>query len=177
MVGLLEDVEKHVRAAVPHATATSSRSSATTRDELGGSEFLRTIRGRDEGPCPEVDLDAERAARGPARDPRASEGLLASAHDVSDGGLAVALAECAMQGGLGATIALDSALRARRALLFGEIDRPRPRLASRPRTRPPSARARAKKRRAVRGRRAGSAATASGSTARGRPLIDEPSRR
>ncbi len=45
--------------------------------------------------------------------------LLASAHDVSDGGLAVALAESAMQGGIGATISLDGAAR-HSALLFGE---------------------------------------------------------
>jgi phosphoribosylformylglycinamidine synthase subunit PurL len=44
---------------------------------------------------------------------------LASAHDVSDGGLAVALAECAMKSGLGAEIALDSPIRPS-ALLFGE---------------------------------------------------------
>jgi phosphoribosylformylglycinamidine synthase subunit PurL len=90
----------------------------TTRDELGGSEFLRTIRGRDEGPCPEVDLEAER------RLVRLLTGLahhrkLASAHDLSDGGLAVALAECAMKSGLGVAIALDSGVRPS-SLLFGE---------------------------------------------------------
>src|SRR5262249_61714485 len=47
------------------------------------------------------------------------KGLLASAHDVSDGGLAVALGECAMQGGVGAEVALDSEIRGS-SLLFGE---------------------------------------------------------
>jgi phosphoribosylformylglycinamidine synthase len=49
----------------------------------------------------------------------AEQGLVASAHDVSDGGLAVALAECAMKGGRGAEISLDPTIRPS-ALLFGE---------------------------------------------------------
>jgi phosphoribosylformylglycinamidine synthase len=89
-----------------------------SRDELGASEFLRTVHGRDEGPCPEVDLEAERRlvdllVR------LADERLVSSAHDVSDGGLGVALAESAMTGGLGADVRLDSTLRFS-ALLFGE---------------------------------------------------------
>jgi phosphoribosylformylglycinamidine synthase subunit PurL len=117
MVGLLEDVERRVRMPFREAGDLVALL-GTTRDELGGSEFLRTIRGRDEGPCPEVDLQAER------RLVHLLAGLahrrkLASAHDLSDGGLAVALAECAMKSGLGAAIALDSDVRPG-ALLFGE---------------------------------------------------------
>src|SRR5262249_5290492 len=89
-----------------------------TRDELGGSEFLRTIRERDEGPCPEVDPDAERRLVD-LLVALATHKKLASAHDVSDGGLAVALAECAMKGSLGAEVKLESPVRAS-ALLFGE---------------------------------------------------------
>ena len=117
MVGLLEDVERRVRLPFRRAGDLIALLGAT-RDELGASEFLRTIRGRDEGPCPEVDLDAEKrlvdllATLAEAR-------LLASAHDVSDGGLAVALAECAMQGGLGAAVELEYSFRAS-SLLFGE---------------------------------------------------------
>jgi phosphoribosylformylglycinamidine synthase len=117
MVGLMEDVEKHVR--VRFRTAGDLVAVlGETRDELGASEFLRTIRGRDEGPCPDVDLAAEKRLVDLLAT-LAEKGLLASAHDVSDGGLAVALAECAMQGGVGATIALDGAARST-ALLFGE---------------------------------------------------------
>ncbi len=117
MVGLLDDVERRVRLPFRREGDLVALL-GTTRDELGGSEFLRTIRGRDEGPCPEVDLEAER------RLVRLLTGLshhrkLASAHDLSDGGLAVALAECAMKSGLGADIALDSDVRPS-ALLFGE---------------------------------------------------------
>ncbi|HSE64929.1 MAG TPA: AIR synthase-related protein, partial [Thermoanaerobaculia bacterium] len=46
-------------------------------------------------------------------------GTLRSAHDVSDGGLAVALAECAMEANLGASVVLAPGLRPS-ALLFGE---------------------------------------------------------
>jgi phosphoribosylformylglycinamidine synthase II len=117
MVGLLEDVERRVR--MPFRTDGDLVALlGTTSDELGGSEFLRTIRGRDEGPCPEINLEAERRLvhllGALAHDRR-----LASAHDVADGGLAVALAECAMKGVLGAGIALGSDLRPS-SLLFGE---------------------------------------------------------
>jgi phosphoribosylformylglycinamidine synthase len=117
MVGLMEDVEKHVRVAFARAGQLVALL-GETRDELGASEFLRTIRGRDEGPCPEVDLEAEKRLVDLLAT-LAEEGRVSSAHDVSDGGLAVALAECAMQGSLGATIELDSAIRPS-ALLFGE---------------------------------------------------------
>jgi phosphoribosylformylglycinamidine synthase len=117
MVGLLEDAGRHVRLPFRHAGDLVALL-GETRDELGGSEFLRVVRGRDEGPCPELDLAAERRlVQLLAR--LAEERLLASAHDVSDGGLAVALAESAMQGGVGVEVTLDSELRPS-ALLFGE---------------------------------------------------------
>jgi phosphoribosylformylglycinamidine synthase len=117
MVGLLDDVSRHVR--LPFRKAGDKIALfGTTRDELGASEFLRTIRGRDEGPCPDVDLAAERRLV-ELLVALAESSRLASAHDVSDGGLAVALAESAMQGGVGAEIALDSDVRPS-SLLFGE---------------------------------------------------------
>jgi phosphoribosylformylglycinamidine synthase subunit PurL len=117
MVGLLDDVSKHVR--VPFRKAGDLVALlGQTHDELGASEYLRTIRERDEGPCPEVDLEAERKLVD-LLVALADGGLLASAHDVSDGGFAVATAESAMQSGLGATIVLDGAARPS-ALLFGE---------------------------------------------------------
>jgi phosphoribosylformylglycinamidine synthase len=117
MVGLLEDVALRVR--MPFAAAGDVLALlGETRDELGGSEFLRTIRGRDEGPCPEVDADAERRLVD-LLVALAAHRKLASAHDVSDGGLAIALTECAMKGSLGAEVNLESPVRAS-ALLFGE---------------------------------------------------------
>lgn len=65
-----------------------------TGDELGGSEYLKTIHGLVAGLPPAIDLERERAVQqaclGAIR-----AGLLSAAHDVSDGGLAVALAEMA----------------------------------------------------------------------------------
>ncbi len=117
MVGLLEDVGKRVRMPFQNEGDLVALL-GEARDELGGSEFLRTIRGRDEGPCPEVDLEAERRLVD-ILIALAAHRKLASAHDLADGGLAVALAECAMPAGLGAEIALDSDVRPS-ALLFGE---------------------------------------------------------
>ena len=72
-----------------------------TRHELGGSEYLKVTQDRVAGLPPEVNLDAERALQqllvAAARD-----GLLRSAHDCAEGGLAVTLAECAFgTGGVG----------------------------------------------------------------------------
>jgi phosphoribosylformylglycinamidine synthase II len=117
MVGLLEDVEKRVRMPF-RGEGDVIALLGETGDELGGSEFLRVVRGRDEGPCPEMDLPAERRLTDMlARN--AESGRLASAHDVSDGGFAIAAAECAMTSGLGADIALEADVRPS-SLLFGE---------------------------------------------------------
>ncbi len=118
MVGLIEDVGKRVRLAFQREGDVVALF-GISREELGGSEFLRTIRGRDEGPCPEIDLPHERRLVDLLAG-LAEKGLLDSAHDVSDGGFAVALAECAMRRGIGVEVSLeDSGIRPS-ALLFGE---------------------------------------------------------
>jgi phosphoribosylformylglycinamidine synthase len=69
--------------------------------ELGGSEYLKTIHGLVKGEPPRLDLDAERALIA-LLTRAAGAGLLESAHDCSDGGVAVTLAECAFDtGGIG----------------------------------------------------------------------------
>ena len=60
---------------------------------LGGSAYLWHVARLRRGPCPKVDLDREAALHTLCRS-AVSEGVLSSCHDVSDGGLAVALAEC-----------------------------------------------------------------------------------
>lgn len=76
-----------------------------TLPELGGSEYARTILGKVAGRPPELDLDRE-AALGAVLRSLIGENLLNSAHDCSEGGLAVALAESciASPDGLGARI-------------------------------------------------------------------------
>src|SRR4051812_6407630 len=70
---------------------------------LGQSPWLRELHGREEGPPPPVDLLAERAAGDFVRAAIAGRAITAC-HDVSDGGLAVAIAEMALAGGIGALI-------------------------------------------------------------------------
>ncbi len=90
-------------------------------EEIGGSEYLKTIHGKIAGDCPQLDLQRERAVQAACLQ-MIQEKLLHSAHDVSDGGIAVALAECCMMDEehlLGAEIALPKYNRADFAL-FGE---------------------------------------------------------
>jgi len=70
---------------------------------LGRSLYLREIHGQEAGSPPPVDLAAERAA-GELMQQLAKEGALTAAHDVGDGGIAVALAEMALAGGVGCTV-------------------------------------------------------------------------
>ncbi len=83
---------------------------------LGGSEYLAVVHGREVGRPPALDMDAEKRLQAFLRD-AISRGLLQSAHDVSDGGLAVTLAECCMAGGIGAHADLG---RVNALELFGE---------------------------------------------------------
>ena len=70
---------------------------------LGQSLYIREVLGREDGPPPPVDLAHEKRVgdfvRAAIRD-----GLVTAAHDLSDGGLAVALAEMAMASGIGASV-------------------------------------------------------------------------
>ena len=88
--------------------------------ELGGSEYLKTVHGTIAGRPPHLDLVRERALITLLG--RASSGrLLRSAHDCSDGGLAVALAECTFDsGGIGASIDVPGGSLRDDAVLFGE---------------------------------------------------------
>jgi phosphoribosylformylglycinamidine synthase len=75
----------------------------TWGSHLGQSIYLREILGREEGPPPPLDLAHEKATGDFVR-ALIRERLLTAVHDLSDGGLAVALAEMAMASGIGAVI-------------------------------------------------------------------------
>jgi phosphoribosylformylglycinamidine synthase len=75
-----------------------------------------TVAGREEGAPPPVDLAAERR-NGAFVASLIRAGQVSAVHDLSDGGLAVALAEMALAGGIGATIAADAS---EHAFFFGE---------------------------------------------------------
>ncbi len=88
-------------------------------DEIGGSEYLATIHGKVAGAPPRLDL-AKEAAVGKTCRALVAAGLVQSAHDCSEGGLAVTLAECCFGDPLvGASIELPAGIRAD-WLLFGE---------------------------------------------------------
>jgi phosphoribosylformylglycinamidine (FGAM) synthase-like enzyme len=86
--------------------------------ELGGSEFAETVLGVVTGAPPALDLEAERRLQDLLQEAAAGD-LLASAHDCSDGGIAVALAESAILGGHGFAVTIDGDMPPH-VLLFGE---------------------------------------------------------
>jgi phosphoribosylformylglycinamidine synthase len=76
---------------------------ALQRGHLGQSLWLREIHGREDGDAPPVDLTLEKSSGEFIRE-LIEAGLVSAVHDVSDGGIAVALAEMALAGGLGADL-------------------------------------------------------------------------
>jgi phosphoribosylformylglycinamidine synthase len=76
---------------------------ASWGQHLGQSVWLRDIAGQEDGPPPPVDLAHEKRVGDFVR-VLIREGLVTAVHDLSDGGLAVALAEMAIASGIGATI-------------------------------------------------------------------------
>jgi phosphoribosylformylglycinamidine synthase len=119
MVGLLEDWTRHAVSHFPES-GLAVVLLGENREELGGSEWLKLRHGREAGHPPAVDLDAEAKLLELLPD-AVSQGLAHSAHDVSEGGLAVALAECCFTGPtpIGVSVTLEDAIRPD-ALLFGE---------------------------------------------------------
>jgi phosphoribosylformylglycinamidine synthase len=93
-----------------------------TRDDLGGSEYLKVAQHREQGSPPFLSLETEKALHDFVLKV-IREGLVQSAHDCSDGGLAVALAECCVSGpsgARGAVVKLGLGSLRCDALLFGE---------------------------------------------------------
>jgi phosphoribosylformylglycinamidine synthase len=119
IVGLLEDVSRAVSPGFKHSDDTIVLL-GESQDELGGSEYLRVVHGLEVGPPPGIDLDAEKAVQEVCIQ-AAAQGWLRSAHDISEGGLAVCVAECGFlsPSGIGCRIDLNDAIRSD-ALLFGE---------------------------------------------------------
>jgi phosphoribosylformylglycinamidine synthase len=120
VVGLIEDAQRVLKSAFEREGDAIVLLGRTDAD-LGGSEYLKVVHGRVAGRPPRLDLDAERRLIDLMVE-GAAEGVFASAHDPSDGGLAVALAECAFRGdepGLGCRVDLPVGSR-EDALLFSE---------------------------------------------------------
>ena len=123
MVGVLEDLEARCGAGFANDGDSIVLIGASTPElaveALGASEYLSRVHGTVAG-RPDLDIDAEARTQAVVRDAIA-QGLLNSAHDVSEGGLAVAMAESCSIGGIGASLDLGLNEDARiDASLFGE---------------------------------------------------------
>ncbi|MEY4527851.1 MAG: Phosphoribosylformylglycinamidine synthase 2 [Nitrospirota bacterium] len=94
----------------------------STREDLGGSEYLKVLHSREQGSPPYLNLDTEQAVQGCVLQ-LIRAGLVQSAHDCSDGGVTVALAECCMSGpdrSRGAVVRLTPGRQRKDSMLFGE---------------------------------------------------------
>jgi phosphoribosylformylglycinamidine synthase len=91
MVGLIEDLS-HITPAYFRQESDLIYLVGETKPEIGGSEFLKEYYNRVTGDCPTIDLEEERSIQQGLLEV-IRQGLIQSAHDVSDGGLAVTLAE------------------------------------------------------------------------------------
>jgi phosphoribosylformylglycinamidine synthase subunit PurL len=124
VVGLIEDAS-HVVSRTFKQPGDEIVLLGETFGELGGSEYLRTIHGVVQGQPPRLDLGGERALI-TLLTRAAAAGWLQSAHDCSDGGLAVTLAECAFDTngiGLEVDVPLPSGLSATDSLFSESASR------------------------------------------------------
>ncbi|MCL7747626.1 phosphoribosylformylglycinamidine synthase subunit PurL [Halalkalibacter alkaliphilus] len=104
MVGLIEDID--------HITTQGFKQAGDviylvgeTKPEFGGSELQKLVEGDISGKAPTLDLELEKRLQKQLLTAIRS-GLVASAHDVAEGGVAVGLAECMTSGEVGATVSL-----------------------------------------------------------------------
>ncbi len=90
-----------------------------TLDEIGGSEYLKTIHSTIAGDCPSLDLDLEYGLQQKVLE-IIKKRLVNSVHDISDGGLAVALIESMKANKLGVNVGLSLNGLRKDSILFGE---------------------------------------------------------
>ncbi|MBI3967326.1 MAG: phosphoribosylformylglycinamidine synthase subunit PurL, partial [Chloroflexi bacterium] len=118
MVGLIRDAKQHCGLAFGQEGDVIALL-GDLGGELGGSEYVSVLGGAAAGVPPRLDLDAERRLQRCVLAGIEAD-VVRSAHDCAEGGLAVALAECAMVGGLGARVDGLPVGESPAALLFGE---------------------------------------------------------
>jgi phosphoribosylformylglycinamidine synthase len=102
VLGVIDDVRQRVTKGF-HAAGEHVLLLGETEEELSGSTWADVIHDHLGGKPPAVDFAAEQALAGLLQD-AARKGLLSSAHDLSDGGLAVALVESVLSHGVGVTV-------------------------------------------------------------------------
>lgn len=121
MVGLVEDLA-HITGAYFREEGDLIYLAGETKAEIGGSEFLKEYYGLVTGDIPSLDLELERKTQQTVL-AAIRRGWIRSAHDVSDGGLVAALAECCIinrEKPLGAVIKLDFGAMRPEWFLFSE---------------------------------------------------------
>ncbi|MFM9281328.1 phosphoribosylformylglycinamidine synthase subunit PurL [Paenibacillus jiagnxiensis] len=109
MVGLVHDTD-HITTQGFKAEGDVILLLGDTKAELGGSEFQAVVHGVSEGRPPQLDLETEKKLLKGVLGAIQS-GLVRSAHDLAEGGLAAALAESSISGGLGAQVNVTTELR------------------------------------------------------------------
>ncbi|KAB3534447.1 phosphoribosylformylglycinamidine synthase subunit PurL [Alkaliphilus pronyensis] len=109
MVGVIDDVEKTCSMDFK-AVGDIILQIGETKPEIGGSEYLSAIHNMETGEIPFVNIAREIKAHKAILE-SIDRGLLESAHDISEGGIAVGLAECCMGKGIGARVNLETSLR------------------------------------------------------------------
>jgi len=117
-IGLIDDID-HMATIAFKQVGDAILVIGETAGHLGQSLYAREIAGRMDGTPPAVDLAAERRNGDFIREQIIS-GNVTAAHDISDGGLLVALSEMALAGDHGCTVHLPGNAPARHAFLFGE---------------------------------------------------------
>ncbi|MET3508408.1 phosphoribosylformylglycinamidine synthase subunit PurL [Halalkalibacter oceani] len=104
MVGLIEDID-HITTQSFKQAGDSIYLLGETKPEFGGSELQKLTDGTISGKAPAIDLTVEKKRQEQLL-AAIKQGLVASAHDVAEGGVAVALAECMTDGEVGASVTL-----------------------------------------------------------------------
>jgi len=120
MVGLVEDLDRRLNPGFK-AAGEVILLIGDTREELGGTAYLKIIHSQERGYPPNLDFQKEVAVQTLVLS-AAQDGILTAAHDCSEGGLAVALAECCLLSpvDVGAKVCLEPQSIRLDGLLFGE---------------------------------------------------------
>ena len=117
MIGLIEDIEKTITLDFKEEGDIIILL-GKIENNLGASEYIAELHGLERGKVSNINFALERRLHRFILHAN-EKGLLQSAHDVAEGGMAVALAECSMQKGFGIETELDSKFR-KDVVLFGE---------------------------------------------------------
>jgi phosphoribosylformylglycinamidine synthase len=118
MVGLIENIDRVTTQGFKN-TGDLIVLIGQNGDDIGGSEYLKVRFGLEKGKPPRVDLEMEKKVQETCLE-CISLGIINSAHDTSEGGLAVALAESCISGKKGARVELEGEGLRDDVLLFGE---------------------------------------------------------